>query len=163
MAVVLRVVSEANHGRQITITIPEFKIGRDPTCHLRPASSDISRVHCAIVQRQGRAFLRDYGSSNGTILNRRKLVKGELELEQDDLIQVGPLAFRVRLQKDIATAETKFDLKADSVAEEAENVHKALLGDEEPTQDKTVIISSADFDIPAIQSPGDAGLAISLD
>jgi len=163
MAVVLTVVSNSNRGRQIAITIPEFKIGRDPTCHLRPTSSDISRLHCAIVQRHGRAFVRDYGSSNGTILNRRRLVKGELELEEDDLIQVGPLAFRVSLQKDASATDTKFDLPSDSVSDQADNVHKALLGEEEPSQDKTIIVSHADLNIPAMQSPGDAGLAISLD
>lgn len=97
MAVILTVMGGVHNGRQIPITIPEFLIGRDPRCHLRPASDDVSRMHCAIVTRQGRAFLRDYGSSNGTILNRRMLVHGELQLEDGDTIEVGPLRFKIAL------------------------------------------------------------------
>jgi pSer/pThr/pTyr-binding forkhead associated (FHA) protein len=163
MSVVLRVVSNANRGRQITIANPEFKIGRDPTCQLRPASTDISRIHCAIVQRAGRAFVRDYGSSNGTVLNGRRLVNGELELEEGDLIQVGPLAFRISLGRAVAAAETKFDLKPQRVEDETDTLPSPLLGDEEPSMDQTQVVPQTDLQRPVVESPGDAGLAISLD
>lgn len=154
MPIVLTVVSEANRGRQIHITVPEFKIGRDPDCHLRPASGDISRLHCAIVRKHGRVFLRDYGSSNGTLLNHRLLVHGELQLEDNDLIEVGPLAFRVSLPAD-ARSETSIH--------EDENFERAVLDDIEPSLDKTVVISRPEIPENAVQSPDDAGLAISLD
>ena len=33
-------------GKSIPITIPQFVIGRDPQCNLRPASALISKRHC---------------------------------------------------------------------------------------------------------------------
>jgi len=154
MPILLTVISEANRGRQIPITVAEFKIGRDPSCHLRPASNDISRVHCAIVHKHDRVFLRDYGSSNGTVLNRRMLVHGELQLEDGDLIEVGPLAFRVSLPA---------DTRSEATIHEDENFERAVLGDVEPSLDKTLVISRPDFPDASVQSPEDAGLAISLD
>jgi pSer/pThr/pTyr-binding forkhead associated (FHA) protein len=154
MPVFLTVVSEANRGRQISIAIPEFKIGRDPNCHLRPTSGDISRLHCAIVRKHGRVFLRDYGSSNGTLLNHRLLVHGELQLEDGDLIEVGPLAFRISLPADV---------RSEANIHEDENFERAVLGDIEPSLDKTVVISRPDLPDMAVQGPDDAGLAISLD
>ena len=76
MHVTLTVVGGIHNNRTIPVTVAEFRIGRDPKCHLRPASEDVSRQHCAITLHEGKAFLRDYGSRNGTILNRRLLVQG---------------------------------------------------------------------------------------
>lgn len=93
-------VGGTNHGRVVPIVVQEFRIGRDAMCHLRPASTDISRLHCAIVTHpDGRVFLRDYASSNGTIINQRFLIGGEYELRDGDVLEVGPLAFRVHMQE----------------------------------------------------------------
>ena len=84
-------------GKVIPITLAKFLIGRDPDCHLRPASPAISKRHCALVVRGTRAFLHDFNSTNGTFLNGRQ-VKGDVELHQDDRLKVGPLEFAVRLE-----------------------------------------------------------------
>lgn len=97
----LLVIGGANHGKVVPIIVPEFRIGRDAMCHLRPASTDVSRLHCAIVTHpdpDGRVFLRDYASSNGTAINQRHLIGGEYELKDGDVIEVGPLVFRFHLQ-----------------------------------------------------------------
>lgn len=95
----LVVVGGTNHGKVIPIIVSEFRIGRDAMCHLRPASTDVSRLHCAIVTHpDGRVFLRDYASSNGTVINQRFLIGGEYELRDGDCIEVGPLGFRIFLQ-----------------------------------------------------------------
>jgi predicted component of type VI protein secretion system len=84
-------------GKVIPVPLPQFIIGRDPQCHLRPASPVISKRHCALLQRDGRAFLRDFDSTNGTFLNEQP-VKGEVELHDGDQLKVGPLAFAVKLE-----------------------------------------------------------------
>lgn len=95
----LLVVGGTNHGKVVPIIVQEFRIGRDAMCHLRPASTDISRLHCAIVTHpDGRVFLRDYASSNGTVINQRFLIGGEYELKDGDMLEVGPLGFRFHLQ-----------------------------------------------------------------
>lgn len=95
MHVSLIVIGGVHDGREVPVRAAEFVIGRDPSCQLRPASNEVSRQHCAIVLRDDGIFLRDYGSRNGTVVNGRVLRKGELQLEDGDVLQVGPLAFRV--------------------------------------------------------------------
>jgi pSer/pThr/pTyr-binding forkhead associated (FHA) protein len=95
----LTVVGGTNHGRVVPIIMAEFRIGRDASCHLRPASTDISRIHCAIITHpDGSVFIRDFGSQLGTIINHRALIGGEIELQDGDILEVGPLMFRFTLQ-----------------------------------------------------------------
>jgi pSer/pThr/pTyr-binding forkhead associated (FHA) protein len=84
-------------GKSIPIQVPQFIIGRDPQCNLRPASALISKRHCAVVVRKNRIFVRDFDSTNGTRVNDRA-VKGEQELYNQDQLTVGPLTFRVMLE-----------------------------------------------------------------
>jgi len=83
-------------GKEIPITLSPFLIGRDPQCHLRPASPLVSKRHCALVLKEGKAYLRDFDSTNGTQVNN-KPVKGEMELHDGDELKIGPVAFSVRL------------------------------------------------------------------
>jgi pSer/pThr/pTyr-binding forkhead associated (FHA) protein len=84
-------------GKAIPVTLSQFLIGRDPQCHLRPASALISKRHCALLTRGEKVFLRDFDSTNGTLVNDQP-VKGEVELHHDDRLKVGPLLFQVRLE-----------------------------------------------------------------
>jgi pSer/pThr/pTyr-binding forkhead associated (FHA) protein len=84
-------------GKEIQVRLSQFLIGRDPECQLRPNSPLVSKRHCAVLTREGRVFLRDFESTNGTILNDVPL-KGEVELQAGDEFKVGPLAFLVKLE-----------------------------------------------------------------
>ena len=84
-------------GKLIEIKLPQFVVGRDPQCHLRPASPMISKRHCMLIQKDGKAFIRDFDSTNGTFVNDEP-VKGERELYNDDQLKIGPMAFAVRLE-----------------------------------------------------------------
>jgi predicted component of type VI protein secretion system len=84
-------------GKVLDIKLSQFLVGRDPQCHLRPASPMISKRHCAVLQREGKAFVRDFDSTNGTFVNNTP-VKGEVELHDGDELKMGPLLFRVRLE-----------------------------------------------------------------
>jgi pSer/pThr/pTyr-binding forkhead associated (FHA) protein len=90
-------------NKVLEIKMSQFIIGRDPECHLRPASSLISKRHCALIQRDGKVFLRDFDSTNGTFRNNEP-VKGEVELQQDDQLKVGPLEFLVKLEETSASS-----------------------------------------------------------
>jgi len=85
-------------GKALEVKLAQFVIGRDPQCHLRPASPMISKRHCAILQRDNRVFLRDFDSTNGTFVNDAP-VKGEVELKEGDTLKVGPLLFSVKLEE----------------------------------------------------------------
>jgi len=87
----------ANQGKVLEIKLSQFVVGRDPQCQLRPASPMISKRHCAILQREGKAFVRDFDSTNGTFVNNEP-VKGETELHNGDQLKMGPLLFEVRVE-----------------------------------------------------------------
>jgi predicted component of type VI protein secretion system len=86
-----------NKGKVLEIKLTQFVVGRDPQCHLRPASPMISKRHCAVLQREGKAFVRDFDSTNGTFVNNEQ-VKGEIELHNGDQLKIGPLMFTVLLE-----------------------------------------------------------------
>lgn len=127
--------SGKSEGKTIPINLPQFVIGRDPQCHLRPASALISKRHCAIVVRGERVFVRDFDSTNGTFLNDDP-VKGERELADKDHLKVGPLEFRVSITGVVAAAKPKLaPVKAPAEPTEDESAAAMLLslGDDDST------------------------------
>jgi pSer/pThr/pTyr-binding forkhead associated (FHA) protein len=141
MKLSLVVTSPGNsQGKVIPITLSQFLIGRDPQCHLRPASPLISNRHCALLTRNGKVFLRDFDSTNGSFINQEQ-VKGEQEIHNDDELKVGPITFAVKLEisapqeKRAPTAQTPAPAAA---AHDDESVAHMLLalqddGDTPPT------------------------------
>jgi pSer/pThr/pTyr-binding forkhead associated (FHA) protein len=86
-------------GKALDIKSPQFLIGRDAQCQLRPASPLISKRHCAILIRENKVFIRDFDSTNGTFVNGEP-VQGERELHHDDQLKIGPIEFTVRLERE---------------------------------------------------------------
>jgi anti-anti-sigma factor len=84
-------------GKKIPVSRSPFLIGRDPACQLRPASVVVSNRHCALVLREGKAFVQDLGSRNGTFLNDKPL-SGEQQLKHGDALRIGPLDFDIELE-----------------------------------------------------------------
>lgn len=98
MKVSLVVASGAHKDRVIPITGPQFVIGRDTTCHLRPASQAISKRHCGVLVRDGQIYIADYGSTNGTMVNGELVRGAEVAIESGATLQLGPLDFIVRVE-----------------------------------------------------------------
>jgi predicted component of type VI protein secretion system len=98
MKVSLVVASGAHEGRVIPLTGPQFLIGRDQQCHLRPASQAISKLHCAVLLRDGKVFVKDFGSTNGTLVNDHLIQNAEVQVEDGASLRVGPLDFRVQIE-----------------------------------------------------------------
>jgi predicted component of type VI protein secretion system len=84
-------------GKSILVKQLPFLIGRDPAYHLRPTSALVSNRHCALLARGGKVYVRDLGSTNGTILNGEKIT-GERELHTNDGLRVGPVDFDVFIE-----------------------------------------------------------------
>jgi pSer/pThr/pTyr-binding forkhead associated (FHA) protein len=102
MKLSLEVLTEGKQkGKLLPITLSQFLIGRDAQCHLRPASPLISKRHCAVLQREGKVYVRDFDSTNGTFVNELP-VKGEVELKHNDHLKIGPIAFSVLVEADSA-------------------------------------------------------------
>ena len=83
-------------GKEISLTAAEFRIGKDPSCQLKPAAG-VSDKHCAFLVKQGKLFLVDLGSAEGTFVNDNK-ISAEVELKPKDKVKVGPLLFEVKIE-----------------------------------------------------------------
>lgn len=83
-------------GKEIALTAAEFRIGKDPSCHLKPASG-VSDKHCSFLIKQGKLFILDLGSAEGTFVNDIKIA-AEIELKPKDKVKVGPLLFEVKIE-----------------------------------------------------------------
>jgi anti-anti-sigma regulatory factor len=98
LQVKLVVLAGKSNGKTIDVTGPLFLIGRSPDCHLRPNNPMISRVHAAIEQREGRVYVRDHGTTNGTRVGDKMIRGDELEVRDGELLTIGPLQFRLAIE-----------------------------------------------------------------
>jgi pSer/pThr/pTyr-binding forkhead associated (FHA) protein len=97
----LKVLEGKNAGQEIAIPGKKFLIGRAEDCSLRPGSELISRHHCVLLVEEGYVGVRDFGSKNGTYVNRERVI-GERELKAGDRLTVGPLEFEVVVHHGLA-------------------------------------------------------------
>ena len=73
----------------------ELTMGRATTCHVSlPEDSTVSQNHARIQRRDGRLWLEDLGSTNGTYLNSNVVTSPAL-LHKGDRIQVGRTVLEV--------------------------------------------------------------------
>lgn len=113
MKVSLVVAKGKREGKILPISGAQFVIGRHKECQLRASSSTISQHHCAILIRKDKVLVHDFDSTNGTFVNRHR-VHGEKELATDDLLELGRLAFRIRIEAENEEPEaTEEEEKAD--------------------------------------------------
>ena len=62
-------------------------IGRSPDCEIFLDDVTVSRNHAVLVERDGKFFVEDEGSLNGTFVNRRRI--DNAPLENGDELQIG--------------------------------------------------------------------------
>lgn len=75
----------------------KFTIGRDQSCDIAIAHDSVSRRHAEIIVKDGRVFLTDCRSSNGTFLLRGgkpQSIRQEF-VAPEDQVQFGSVALRV--------------------------------------------------------------------
>jgi len=70
-----------------------LSIGRSAEADVRIDDRYASGVHARIFSRDGRAYIEDMSSTNGTLLNDATL-RGEAELIDGDVVRIGDTAFR---------------------------------------------------------------------
>ncbi len=108
MEVKLNVLEGVNKGREIPLPVSLFVIGRDSHCHLRPHSELVSKLHCAIGRnRAGDVVVRDLKSRNRTYINNRQ-VNRITQVNDGDILRVGPLRFRFRINNNVRPSDKDF-------------------------------------------------------
>ena len=73
-----------------------FLVGRHPRASLTISSPSVSGVHAELRISEGRLYVKDLGSTNGTFVNGVR-VEGELAIRGGDLLQFAEIVFRVSL------------------------------------------------------------------
>ena len=94
-------------GRAFVVNISELVLGYASGVVLgrSPANSEfiidhqeVSREHVKLVQVSGQLYVEDLDTLNGTRVNGQPLTPGDpVEINDDDRLEVGPVAFTVRL------------------------------------------------------------------
>ena len=77
---------------EVQLKLPTV-IGRGKEAGLTVPHALVSRRHTEIFQRDGRLFVRDLGSLNGTYVNNTR-IEGDQPLEPDQLLTLGNITFR---------------------------------------------------------------------
>ncbi len=80
-------------GKKYAIQDAELTIGRGEDNHIVVDLDNVSRRHVRVLRRQGRMFVEDLKSTNGTYLNDQEVMQ-ETPLRSGDLIKVGGSIFK---------------------------------------------------------------------
>ncbi|MBX7098893.1 MAG: GGDEF domain-containing protein [Myxococcaceae bacterium] len=80
-------------GKRYVLDDEEFTIGRDVKNNIVVDLDNVSRRHAQIATRNGRAYVADLGSTNGTYLNDEEVLS-EQPLRTGDLVKVGGAIFK---------------------------------------------------------------------
>ncbi len=83
---------EAKQAEVRLKTLPTI-IGRAREATLTLPHALVSRKHCEIFLKNGRLYVRDLGSLNGTYVNSQR-IEGEQALDPDQLLTLGNVTFR---------------------------------------------------------------------
>jgi pSer/pThr/pTyr-binding forkhead associated (FHA) protein len=66
----------------------EITLGRAAGCQVTIDDTYASQLHARVFQREGKVYVEDLGSTNGTYLNRHK-VTGPMVVQRGDKLQIG--------------------------------------------------------------------------
>ncbi|HSE39438.1 MAG TPA: FHA domain-containing protein [Acidobacteriota bacterium] len=87
-----------NLGQAFTLdrSVP-VSIGRSRVCEIRLEDTTVSGQHCRIISEDGKHYLYDLRSTNGTYVNDKKVRK--VELKEGDIIKVGETYFLYKVEQ----------------------------------------------------------------
>jgi pSer/pThr/pTyr-binding forkhead associated (FHA) protein len=94
-------VLESEADRSRTPVADKITVGRGPDCDLVLSSEKSSRLHAKVSVKDGALWVEDQGSTNGTLVNKKKISKNT-RLEDGDIVQFGDVRFRVLVPKPAA-------------------------------------------------------------
>ena len=91
-------------------------VGRHPHCDVRLRSIRVSRRHCCLTEVDGEVAVRDLGSTNGTLINGRRVEAGRMR--PGDELSIAHLRYRLEQgQADRAsTADSRPGLRLDTAS-----------------------------------------------
>jgi pSer/pThr/pTyr-binding forkhead associated (FHA) protein len=90
----LVVIRGRSSSKSLKLSNGVTTVGRHDECQLRIGSSQVSRKHCQIFEKDGRLCVIDLGSANGTYVNGKKVDNQQI-LKPGDVLSLGKVKFRV--------------------------------------------------------------------
>jgi hypothetical protein len=91
----LRIAAPADRQGMTYALGDELTVGRATGCGVSiPDDTFVSQMHARVFRRDGELFVEDLGSTNGTLLNDRK-VSGPVPMRPGDVLQVGRTALEL--------------------------------------------------------------------
>lgn len=94
--------------RRIEIYSTPFRVGRRSGLHLSLPGGSVSKEHAELIVDNGRLFVRDLGSTNGTYVNGSQ-IQTEIEVTEGDLVQFASLVFRIGRDENYAESHTQHE------------------------------------------------------
>jgi len=104
-------IDNAEQGKRWLIRLQPlpFLIGRHPECNLCLSLPEISRKHALIFERKGELWIKEFGSTNGTFINRSR-ISNEQPLHTGDVLHFSSLEFRVAYKPIVEQYTGQFDI-----------------------------------------------------
>ena len=94
----LNLFFQGNFLGELDLSQGEQIAGRDFDCALvLSAYTSVSNRHARFVAREGRAYVRDLQSTNGTWLNGVRITE-EIQINDGDTLRIGDAEFTVRVE-----------------------------------------------------------------
>ena len=90
---ILQISSGPQKGRQYDLSQEKYVLGRHPECDIVVDTGAVSRYHAQVLHEEGRFFVEDLKSRNGTFVNG-KMINGREALTHGDVIQICDLSLR---------------------------------------------------------------------
>jgi len=83
-------------GKRFVLNLKTMVIGRGSECEIPMLDSSLSRAHAQVLKKEnGRFYVSDLNSTNGTYLNDQKLMPGKaIEVKNGDLLKMGNMIFK---------------------------------------------------------------------
>jgi pSer/pThr/pTyr-binding forkhead associated (FHA) protein len=81
--------------KEIVLDRPVLTIGREEGDIVLGGDTAASRLHAQVTFEDGRVFVEDLGSTNGTWVNQHRVGR-RVELHRGDWLQVGETSFQLR-------------------------------------------------------------------
>ncbi len=152
--------SFSKKSTEIDLTQDVILIGRDFDCDIILDSSDVSRKHSKVTRRDGKVYIEDLNSSNGTFVNS-KPIDSEFELKHMDRIQISSSVFVFNDPDNLKTRDEtisgadyySFEFLRDCISKIEENVGKVLKGKPEIIRN-VIVCMLADGHILLEDTPG---------
>ncbi len=107
------VVVQGADAAEIPLRLPTV-IGRSKQAGVKVRTSVVSREHCQLFDKNGKIFVHDLESANGTFVNDVKIHKPTL-LDTDDFLTIGPVTLQV-----VYKPATKTDVVGEHAIEASE-------------------------------------------